>query len=106
MSKASSTMNKETTQSEPSSMAESVSIAAHEAIDQATPKLAKLESRLRTSSAATSATIKERAELAKEKFNVGVHKSRVFARKNPLLTLGAAFTAGALVAAVISKRKS
>lgn len=86
-------------------VAERVAAAAHGAIDQASPKLEQLEQRLRTGSDDTTAYVKEKSDLAKQKFNESVEQSRDFARRNPVLTIGAAFTAGALVAALLGKRK-
>jgi len=87
------------------SVSERVTNAAHDAIDHASPKLEQIERKLREGSEETSAYLREKTDMAKEKFNSGVEQSRSFARENPILTLGAAFTAGALIATLIGKRK-
>ncbi|BFM04861.1 DUF883 family protein [Halioxenophilus aromaticivorans] len=100
-------MSKANTITEPTNhtVAERVAAAAHNAIDQASPKLEQMEQRLRTGSEDTSAYVKEKSDEAKQKFNDGLEQSKDFARRNPVLTIGAAFTAGALVAALLGKRK-
>ncbi len=86
-------------------VAERMAAAAHTAIDQASPKLEQMEQRLRSGSEETSAYVKEHSDKAKKQLNNGLEQSRDFARRNPLLTVGAAFAVGALAATFLGKRK-
>ncbi len=86
-------------------MTEKLASAAHDAIDSTGPKLDKLEQKVRETASSAGKTLHDKKEASNKAIHEGIDSARGFAQRNPFLTLGAAFTAGVLVASLIGKKK-
>jgi len=76
---------------------------AHETIDRVTPKANYAESEMRDTAARTAEGVKNLEEQALDTAKDGLHKSRAYIEKNPLMSAGMAFAAGAVLSMLIRR---
>lgn len=78
--------------------------AAHEAIDSLSERVARTEKSVRGMVNDSSEDLSVRQAEMKAKVDESLGNARSYARENPLMTVGMAFAAGALVAALLRRR--
>lgn len=78
--------------------------AAHEAIDSLSERVARTERSVRGMVNDSSENLSARQAEMKIKVDDSLDSARSYARENPLMTVGLAFAAGALVAALLRGR--
>lgn len=78
--------------------------AAHEAIDSLSERVARTERSVRGMVNDSSENLSARQAEMKAKVDESLDSARGYARENPLMTVGIAFAAGALVAALLRRR--
>ena len=76
---------------------------AHESIDRVTPKANRAETEMRDTAARTAEGVKHLEEQALDTARDGLHKSYAFIEKNPLMSAGIAFAAGAMLSMLIRR---
>ncbi len=76
---------------------------AHESIERVTPKANRAEAEVRDTVAKTAEGVKHMEEQALDAARDGLHKSQDFIKKNPLMSAGIAFAAGALLSMLIRR---
>jgi ElaB/YqjD/DUF883 family membrane-anchored ribosome-binding protein len=76
---------------------------AHETIDRVTPKANRAEAEMRDTAARTAEGVKNLEEQALDTAKDGLHKSQAFIEKNPLMSAGIAFAAGAVLSMLIRR---
>ena len=82
-----------------SSTTDRLASMAHETIDRVTPKANRAEHQVRGAAADTATLMQEHLAAARD----NLHKARSYAERNPLITAGIAFAAGALLSALIRR---
>jgi ElaB/YqjD/DUF883 family membrane-anchored ribosome-binding protein len=76
---------------------------AHEAIDRVTPKAHRIESELRDAAASTAEDVRHLEEQALDKARNGLQNAQAYIEKNPLMSAGIAFAAGAILSMLIRR---
>ena len=76
---------------------------AHESIDRVTLKANRAETEMRDTAARTAEGVKNLEEQALDTARDGLHKSQAYIEKNPLMSAGIAFAAGALLSMLIRR---
>ena len=76
---------------------------AHESIDRVTTKANRAETEMRDTATKTAEGVKHLEEQARDKARDGLQKSRALIEKNPLMSAGIAFAAGAMLSMLIRR---
>jgi ElaB/YqjD/DUF883 family membrane-anchored ribosome-binding protein len=73
---------------------------AHESVDQVAKTAGRFEERIRHEAADAEVRVRDAGQKAKERSDETLQSIGVFVRDNPLISLGLAFAAGALLSAL------
>jgi ElaB/YqjD/DUF883 family membrane-anchored ribosome-binding protein len=76
---------------------------AHESIDRVSTTANRAETEMRDTVAKTTEGAKELEERALDTAKVGLHQTQAYIEKNPLMSAGIAFAAGALLSVLIRR---
>jgi ElaB/YqjD/DUF883 family membrane-anchored ribosome-binding protein len=76
---------------------------AHESIDRVTPKASRIESELHDAAASTAEGVRHLEEQALNTAKNGLENAQAYIEKNPLMSAGIAFAAGALLSMLIRR---
>jgi ElaB/YqjD/DUF883 family membrane-anchored ribosome-binding protein len=85
------------------SMTDRLANMAHETVDRVTPKANRAETEVRDMAARVGDGAKHLEEQVRDTAKEGLHESHSFIEKNPLMSAGIAFAAGALLSLLIRR---
>jgi ElaB/YqjD/DUF883 family membrane-anchored ribosome-binding protein len=84
-------------------LTEKTILAAHEAINHLSARLAKAESSMRHMASDSTESFSEKQEEIKVKVRGSLETAREFTRENPVMAAGIAFAAGAVLASLLRR---
>jgi ElaB/YqjD/DUF883 family membrane-anchored ribosome-binding protein len=76
---------------------------AHESIDRVLPKANRIETELHDAAARTAEDVRHLEEQALDTARNGLHSAQAYIEKNPLMSAGIAFVAGAVLSMLIRR---
>jgi ElaB/YqjD/DUF883 family membrane-anchored ribosome-binding protein len=76
---------------------------AHESIDRVKPKASRIETELRDAAAKTADDVRHTEEQVLDAAKTGLESAQAYIEKNPLMSAGIAFAAGALLSMLVRR---